>query len=85
MLLNLQNEYLFLEDIPLNYVSKNSATGEICSRIQKNFGKFSTQLAADRGFWSKENRQIAEACGIKKFAIENIGKNNYLKDQPLRE
>jgi len=42
------------------------------------------QLAADRGFWSKENHQLAEDFGVKKIAIENKGKSNYLKGKPFR-
>ena len=48
------------------------------------FGFFPTQLAADRGFWPKENRQLAENYNIKKIAIENKGKSSYLKGKPFR-
>ena len=52
---------------------------------RERFGYLPTQLAADRGFWSKENRQLAEDYNIKKIAIENKGKSSYLKGKPFRE
>ncbi len=52
---------------------------------QERFGYFPTQLAADRGFWPQENRQLAQNYGIKKIAIENKGKPSSLKGKPFRE
>lgn len=85
VLLNLQDEYLFLEDVQFNNVSDTQLLEKSIQGYKKRFGKSPTQLAADRGFWSKENRQLAESYGIKKIAIENKGKSNYLKGQPFSE
>ena len=85
ILLNLQGDCLFLEDVAFNNVSDSQLLGKSIEAYKERFGKMPTQLAADRGFWSKENRQLAEDLGIKKIAIENKGKSNYLKGQPFRE
>lgn len=85
MLLNLQDKCLFLEDVQFNNISDNQLLEMSIQGYKKRFSKLPTQLAADRGFWSKENRQLAESYGIKKIAIENKGKSNYLKGQPFTE
>jgi hypothetical protein len=85
ILLNLKNNFLFLEHLSFNNISDSQLLGISLKGYQERFGSFPTQLAADRGFWSKENRQLAEDCGIKKIAIENKGKSSYLQGKPFRE
>lgn len=85
LLLNLQGDYLFLEDVQFNNISDTQLLKTSIESYKERFGKLPTQLATDRGFWSKENRQLAEDYGIKKIAMENKGKSSYLKGQPFRE
>jgi hypothetical protein len=85
LLVNLQGDSLFLEDVQFNNVSDTQLLEKSLHGYKERFNKSPTQLAADRGFWSKENRQMAEDYGIKKIAIENKGKSSYLKGQPFRE
>lgn len=85
VLLNLQGECVFLEDLRFDNVSDTQLLERSLKGYQERFGKPPTQLACDRGFWSKENRQLAEDYGITKIAIENKGKSSYLKGRPFRE
>ncbi len=85
ILLNLQNDYLFLESVQFNNVADSHLLETSFQKYKERFDRYPTQLAADRGFWSKENRQLAENYGVKKIAIENKGKSSYLKGQPFRE
>ncbi len=85
ILVNLQGDCLFLEDIQFNNISDTQLLEKSIEGYKERFGKLPTQLATDRGFWSKANRQLAEDYGIKKIAMENKGKSNYLKGQPFRE
>ena len=85
ILVNLQGDCLFLEDVQFNNVADSQLLERSIQGYKERFGKTPTQLAADRGFWSKDNRQLAEDLGIKKIAIENKGKSSYLKGQPFRE
>jgi len=85
ILLNLKNNFLFLEQLSFNNVSDSQLLDIALKGYQERFKSLPTQLAADRGFWSKENHQLAEDCGIKKIAIENKGKSSYLKGKPFRE
>lgn len=85
ILLNLKNNFLFLEQLSFNNVSDSQLLDIALKGYQERFGSMPTQLAADRGFWSKENHQLAEDYGIKKIAIENKGKSSYLKGKPFRE
>lgn len=85
LLVNLQGDCLFLEDVQFNNVADSQLLEKSIQGYKERFGKTPTQLAADRGFWSKANRQLAEDLGVKKIAIENKGKSNYLKGQPFRE
>jgi len=85
ILLNLKNNFLFLEHLSFNNVSDSQLLEASLKGYQERFGSLPTQLAADRGFWSKENRQLAVNYGIKKIAIENKGKSSYLKGKPFRE
>jgi IS5 family transposase len=85
LLVNLQDDYLFLEDVQFNNVSDTQLLKTSIESYKERFDKLPTQLATDRGFWSKENRQLAEDYGIKKIAMENKGKSNYLKGKPFRE
>jgi hypothetical protein len=85
ILVNLQGDCLFLEDVQFNNVADSQLLEKSILGYKERFGKTPTQLAADRGFWSKANRQLAEDMGIKKIAIENKGKSSYLKGQPFRE
>jgi len=85
LLVNLQGDCLFLEDVQFNNVADSQLLEKSIQGYKERFGKTPTQLAADRGFWSKDNRQLAEDLGIQKIAIENKGKSNYLKGQPFRE
>lgn len=84
-LLNLKNNFLFLEDLKFNNISDSQLLEASLKGYKERFGNLPTQLAADRGFWSKENRQLAIDYGIKKIAIENKGKSSYLKGKPFRE
>jgi hypothetical protein len=85
ILLNLKNNFLFLEHLSFNNVSDSHLLDLSLKGYRERFGSMPSQLAADRGFWSKENRQLAENYGIKKIAIENKGKSSYLKGKPFRE
>lgn len=85
ILLNLKNNFLFLEHLSFNNTSDSQLLDIGLKGYQERFGFLPTQLAADRGFWSKENRQLAEDYKIKKIAIENKGKSSYLKGKPFRE
>jgi len=85
VLLNLQNDCLFLEGVQFNNIADSHLLEASIQKYKERFGCYPTQLAADRGFWSKENRQLAEDYGIKKIAIENKGKSSYLKGKPFRE
>lgn len=85
ILLNLKNNFLFLEHLSLNNISDSQLLDISLKGYQERFGSLPTQLAADRGFWSKENRQLAVDYGIKKIAIENKGKSSYLQGKPFRE
>ena len=85
LLVNLQDDYLFLEDVQFNNVSDTQLLETSIEAYKERFDKLPTQLATDRGFWSKANRQLAEDYGIKKIAMENKGKSNYLKGQPFKE
>lgn len=85
ILLNLKNNFLFLEHLSFNNTSDSQLLDISIKGYQERFGSLPTQLAADRGFWSKENRQLAENYAIKKIAIENKGKSSYLKGKPFRE
>ena len=85
LLVNLQDDYLFLEDVQFNNVSDVQLLETSIKAYKERFVKWPTQLATDRGFWSKDNKQLAESYGIKKIAMENKGKSSYLKGQPFRE
>src|SRR3989338_2185807 len=85
ILLNLKNNFLFLEHLSFNNTSDSQLLDISLKGYQERFGNTPTQLAADRGFWSKENQQLAEDYKIKKIAIENKGKSNYLQGKPFRE
>jgi len=85
ILLNLKNNFLFLEHLSFDNTSDSQLLDISLKGYQERFGYLPTQLAADRGFWSKENRQLAQNYGIKKIAIENKGKSSYLKGKPFRE
>jgi len=85
ILLNLKNNFLFLEHLSFNNTSDSQLLNDSLKGYQERFGNLPTQLAADRGFWSKDNYQLAEDLKIKKIAIENKGKSSYLKGKPFRE
>lgn len=85
ILVNLQGNCLFLEDIQFNNVSDTQLLEKSLNGYKERFGKTPTQLATDRGFWSKANHRLAEDFGIKKIAMENKGKSNYLNGLPFRE
>lgn len=85
ILLNLKNNFLFLEHLSFENTSDSQLLDISLKGYQERFGSLPTQLAADRGFWSQENRQLAVDYGIKKIAIENKGKSSYLKGKPFRE
>lgn len=85
ILLNLKNNFLFLEHLSFNNTSDSQLLDLSLKGYQERFGNTPTQLAADRGFWSKDNYRLAEDLKIKKIAIENKGKSSYLKGKPFRE
>ncbi len=85
ILLNLKNNFLFLEHLSFNNTSDSQLLSNSLKGYQERFGNTPTQLAADRGFWSKDNYRLAEGLKIKKIAIENKGKSSYLKGKPFRE
>lgn len=85
ILLNLKNNFLFLEHLSFNNISDSQLLDTALKGYQERFFRHPTQIAADRGFWSKENYQLAENYGIKKIALENKGKSSYLKGKPFRE
>jgi IS5 family transposase len=83
VLLNMDDDCLFLEGIHFNNVSDTHLLENAIESYRERRGKPPTQLAADRGFWSQENYDKAESLGIKKVAIQNKGKSNHLKDKPF--
>lgn len=85
VLLNLKNDFLFLEDLMFNNVSDVHLLDSSIQGYKERFGSLPTQLATDRGFWSKENYKLAQDYGISKIAMENKGKNSHLKNKPFRE
>lgn len=85
VLLNLKNNFLFLEDIRFNNTSDSQLLDTALKGYKERFGNLPTQLSADRGFWSKENYKLAQDYRISKVAIENKGKSSYLKGKPFRE
>ncbi len=85
VLLNLKNNFLFLEDLQFNNVSDTQLLDTAIKGYKERFNSLPTQLTTDRGFWSPENYTLAEDYGIAKIAIENKGKSSYLKDKPFRE
>lgn len=85
VLLNLKNDFLFLEDLKFNNISDAQLLEKSIRGYQRQFGHLPTQLSTDRGFWSSENYLLAQGYGISKIAIENKGKSRYLEDKPFRE
>ena len=86
ILLNLKNNFLFLEHLSFSNISDSQLLDISLKGYQERFGSPPTQLATDRGFWSKENYKLAqETYKIDKVAIENKGKSSYLKGKPFRE
>lgn len=85
VLLNLKNNFLFLEDLQFNNVSDTQLLDTAIKGYKERFNSLPTQLTTDRGFWSPENYTLAEDYGIAKIAIENKGKSSYLKGKPFRE
>lgn len=83
VLLNLKNNFLFLEDLQFNNVSDAQLLDTAIKGYKERFNSLPTQLTTDRGFWSPENYTLAEDYGIAKIAIENKGKSSYLKGKPL--
>ena len=84
-LLNLKNNFLFLEDLQFNNVSDAQLLDTAIKGYKERFNSLPTQLTTDRGFWSPENYTLADDYGIAKIAIENKGKSSYLKGKPFRE
>jgi len=85
ILLNLKNDFLFLEDLKFNNISDAQFLETSIQGYKERFGHLPTQLSTDRGFWSPENYILAQDYGISKIAIENKGKSSYLKTKPFRE
>lgn len=85
ILLNLKNDFLFLEDLRFNNVSDSQLLDRAIEGYQERFDNLPTQLATDRGFWSPGNYILAQDYGISKIAIENKGKSSHLKGKPFRE
>ena len=83
VLLNLDDDYLYLEDLYFNNVSDTQLLTAAIDGYQTRRGSPPTQLAADRGFWSKDNNDTALNLGVQKVAIQNKGKSNHLKDKPF--
>lgn len=85
ILLNLKNNFLFLEDLRFNNISDVQLLETSIQGYNERFGHLPSQLSADKGFWSPESLALAQDYGISKIAIENKGKSNYLKNKPFRE
>lgn len=85
ILLNLKNDFLFLEDLRFNNVSDSQLLDRAIKGYQERFDNLPNQLAVDKGFWSPPNQSLAEGYGIDKIAIENKGKSNHLQGKPFRE
>lgn len=85
ILLNLKNNFLFLEDLRFNNISDSQLLDTAIKGYKQRFNHLPTQLTTDRGFWSLDNYGLALNYGISKIAIENKGKSNYLKNKPFRE
>lgn len=74
VLLNLKNNFLFLEDITFNNVNGTTLLLPALCSYNEQFGSFPTQLSADRGFYSQDNQEYCQRKGIKKIALEKKGK-----------
>lgn len=86
VLLNHKNGFLFLADIQFNNISDVHLLETAINEYKETFGYLPTQLATDRGFWSKDNFKLAiEDFKIPKVAIQNKGKSDYLKTKPFKE
>lgn len=86
VLLNYKNGFLFLADIQFNNISDTQLLETAINEYKNIFGYLPAQLAADRGFWSKDNFKLAtEDFKIPKVAIQNKGKSDYLKNKPFKE
>lgn len=85
ILLNLKNNFLFLEDLRFNNISDSQLLDTAIKGYQERFDVLPTQLSTDRGFWSPESQALAQDYGITKIAIENKGKSSHLKGKPFRE
>ncbi len=86
ILLNHKNGFLFLADLQFNNISDTRLLETAINRYRDTFGYLPTQLATDRGFWSKDNFKLAaEDFKIPKVAIQNKGKSDYLKNKPFKE
>lgn len=86
ILLNHKNGFLFLADIRFNNISDTQLLETAINEYKDTFGYLPTQLAADRGFWSKDNFKLTtEDFKITKVAIQNKGKSDHLKNKPFKE
>jgi IS5 family transposase len=85
ILLNLKNDFLFLEHLCFSNTADSHLLESALKGYQERFDNLPTQLTADRAFWSPENQMLAEDYGITKIAIENKGKSSHLEGKPFRE
>lgn len=85
ILCHLKNNFLFLQDLSFDNKSDASWLQTSLNSYQQRFGHLPSQLALDRGFFSKANKQLAQTCGISKIAIQPKGKKPPGKPPPFVE
>ena len=85
ILVNAHGDLLTLEHLTYDNTADSHLFKTAIEGYRQKYGRAPTEVAADRGFWSKDNRHFAENIGVKNIAIENKGKSSYLKGKPFRE
>ena len=75
ILTNLKNGFLFLQDLSFNNRSDHSWLPTSLEIYKQQFGHTPSQLALDRGFFSRVNNNLAKSYGISKIAIQRKGKS----------
>ena len=74
ILLSLHGKFLFLDSLNFDNVADVTLLPQAIESYQTRFGRLPSQIAADRGFYSKDNYQYCLDKKITKVAIEKKGK-----------
>lgn len=84
ILLNMKNNFLFFQGYSFNNVNDQLLLTHSIESYKRTFGHIPSELAADRGFFSKNNVIQAKEMGIAKVAIQPKGKASPgTKDPPF--